>query len=265
MDKSVATMFEIFEGRFDVYPLTVKWVKEWFCSNNFIIDTAHKDRILALINNFDYKVYNVVGDLRNRIDKQFRSLTNIYLQEGKFSKVGFAVLPYLFTWNFQRFKEYFKRRKDFNLEHYFNELGSFLDRRKEKFKNFIDQKLLESIIDQNKVKTLFEEVNDKLKEIGVDENEPVGTIKLLHIFAPFYFPLLDNNIAKTVKLLTEKRSLTSTDYLRWMSNLKVWLQNYTEVEDLEKEFKSSILKLVDEGLYVMSTINLQLRVERLSL
>jgi len=30
------TMFEIFEGRYDAYPLAVRWIDEWFLSSQCI-------------------------------------------------------------------------------------------------------------------------------------------------------------------------------------------------------------------------------------
>jgi len=50
-----------------------------------------------------------------------------------------------------------------------------------------------------------------------------------------------------------------------MEALKAWLQNYDMIENLEKEAQSSILKLVDEGLYIMSSMKLRYRVDRLGL
>jgi hypothetical protein len=51
-----------------------------------------------------------------------------------------------------------------------------------------------------------------------------------------------------------------------MNALKSWIQNYVEViEKLEKDYDSSILKLIDEGLYMMSTVKLRTRVAMLGI
>lgn len=260
------TMFETFEGRFDAYPLTVKWIEEWFNCKRFIVAQEDRDRISALIKNLDYGVYGVSGELEERIDGEFKSLIENQLRSGESTNAGFAISPYLFTWNFRRFKEYFSRRKGFNLEQYFRDLGDFFESDREEFQNFRDQRLIHSQIERGKVEEIFEKVNNELKKIGIGNNEPVGTIKLLHAFSPFYFPLIDNNIAKAIGLISPRgESLRSNSYLTWMASLKAWFENFDMIEKLESESKSPILKLVDEGLYVMSSINLRLRVERLGL
>lgn len=180
--------------------------------------------------------------------------------------MGFAVAPFLFTWNFQRFKEYLKQRPDFDLEPYFRQLGTFLESKRSELELFKQKRLVEKI-EANNVKRIFEEINSKLKELGVGTNEPIGVAKLLHLFAPGYFPLIDNKIANATGLLPSKwESLTSNSYVDWMNMLRGWLQNYSEVvEELQNKFDSSILKLVDEGLYVMSTVKLRSRVRALGL
>ena len=259
-------MFEIFEGRFDAYPLAVKWMEEWFNSRGFAVQVEHEKRISSLLRNFDYAVYGVTGELRQTIDKQFSSLVANHLKKSKSENTGFAVSPYLFTWNFQRFKEYFTRRRDFSLERYFSELGRFFEADMEKLQSFRDKKLVCNEIEKAQVADIFEELNSELKELGILNNEPVGTIKLLHVCSPYYFPLIDNDIAKALGLLPPRGEiLTSHSYLKWMEALKTWLRNYDMIEDLEKEAQSSILKLVDEGLYVMSSIKLRYRVNKLGL
>lgn len=259
-------MFETFEGRFDAYPLAVRWMDEWFHSKGFAVQIEHERKISSLLENFDYGVYGVTAELRQTIDKQFKSVLEKHLKKGRTENAGFAVSLYLFTWNFQRFKEYFRRRRDFDLELYFSNLGRFFGAEKEKLQRFRDKKLVCDDIEKAQTASIFEGLNSQLKGLGINDNEPVGTIKLLHVCAPFYFPLIDNDIAKAFGLLPPRgESLTSHLYLKWMDVLKAWLQNYDMIENLEKEAQSSILKLVDEGLYVMSSIKLRYRVNRLGL
>jgi hypothetical protein len=51
-----------------------------------------------------------------------------------------------------------------------------------------------------------------------------------------------------------------------MNTLKIWLQRYSDiVEKLENEHNFSILKLVYEGLYMMSAVKQRARVAELGL
>lgn len=55
-------------------------------------------------------------------------------------------------------------------------------------------------------------------------------------------------------------------YIKWMRKLKSWLINYKDVvKELEHKYESSILKLIDEGLYIMCSVNLQIRVSKLGI
>ncbi|MEM3490331.1 MAG: hypothetical protein QXO75_11860 [Nitrososphaerota archaeon] len=273
-------MFEIFEGRNDAYPLAKKWIREWSDFGKFIIDERDNGIVNLLITSFDYDVFRNFNDkiernddewtkLVNEVDRQFKKLIENNLKAGECKNVGFAVAPFLFTWNFQRFKEYFKKRKeDFDIESYFKDLGNFLSGKKEVLRGFKDKHLIYDEIEKERVMQICDEIKGKRKETGIGNNEPIGTIKLLHVFAPCYFPLIDNDIAKTIGgLLPSKwESLTSDSYLKWMNALKSWLQNYSEVINrLEEEYDSSILKLIDEGLYMMSTVKQRARIARLGI
>jgi len=111
------------------------------------------------------------------------------------------------------------------------------------------------------------EINEKLKELGIKENEPVGVAKLLHIFAPYYFPLIDNRIAETTGLKQRGESLTVDKYIKWMEGLKNWIRSYNEekIKSIENQYSKSILKLIDEGFYVMCSVNLSLRIKLMGL
>lgn len=272
-------LFEIFEGRYDAYPLSTKWIREWLEHEGFTITERDKKRLQNLIGGLDYDVFRNFKDREERADAKWRNLVakidgqlklliKSYLKSGKYRNIGFAIAPYLFTWNFQRFKEYFKRREDkFSLERYFKSLGEFLQDKKDKLRYFRGIKLISDTVVEGKIGEVFREVNGELKELGINQNEPVGTIKLLHVFAPHYFPLIDNKIARGVRLIPQRgRSLTSEDYLKWIKSTKGWLEGYFDIiEKLESEFNSSILKLMDEGLYLMSSVKLQPRVGKLGL
>jgi hypothetical protein len=274
--KASHMLFEIFEGQYDAYPLAKKWVQEWLSFREFDVKKDDMTVINKLLEDFDCDVFRNIKDAYERNDKNWKSLKNTIINQfgrmvennfkiGWNKNVGLAVAPYLFMWNFQRFKEYFKAKK-IDLEFYFKRLGVFLESKTSEFEFFREKKLVSDQIDHGKTKKLFEQINDKLKELGIGHNEPVGTAKLLHIFAPYYFPLIDNSEAQAVGLVVYGESITSNLYLKWMVKLKEWLQKYHEqIGKLEKEHNFSILKLVDEGLYIMSTIKQKARVAELGL
>ena len=276
-------MFETFEGRFDVYPIAERWVQEWLSSGEFTVNKENSEVVARLITDFPYHVFRNFRDkfeadedkwrsLVRKVDQQFRNAVTENIKPGKCESVGFAIMPFLFTWNFQRFKQYFKKRADFSVEHYFGDLDRFIESRRQELGGYKERKLAFNGIEEENVKGLFAEVNGELKQIGIGNNEPIGTIKLLHLFAPHYFPLIDNDIGEAIGLLHPfaygygRESLTADSYLRFMSAMKSWLQNYAEsVVTLEDEFHLSILKLVDEGLYMMSTVKQRARVAQLGI
>jgi len=266
--KASHIMFEIFEGRYDAYPMAKNWVQEWLSRGIFVVQKDHIGRISNLIENFPYDVYGVNSRLKKKIDDQIKTLLRECIIIGTNKNVGFAISFYLFTWNFRRFKKYFLKKQDFSVKLYFKKLGEFIEEKKKEFKFFRKKRLIYESIDREGIKRIFNKLNDTLRELGIGNNEPVGVIKLLHIFAPFYFPLIDNEIAKTVGLISRSRweSLTFLSYLKWMKALQNWLQNYVEtIGKIENEYRSSILKLIDEGLYMMSTVKQRIRVSELGI
>ncbi len=55
-------------------------------------------------------------------------------------------------------------------------------------------------------------------------------------------------------------------YIEWMKRLKNWLEKYENIiSELEAKYNYSIIKLVDEGLYIMCSVNLQKRVDKLGI
>jgi len=274
--KASHILFELFEGRYDAYPLARKWVQEWLSFREFAIEKKDLTVIDGFIKDFDYDVFRNSRDqferddnywetLKNRIVDQFRRFVKNNFEIGRRGNVGLAVALFLFTWNFQRFKEYFKKG-NIDLEFYFKQIGTFLESKRSELEVFKDRRLISDQIDANEIRRVFEQINTELKESGVGHNEPVGSAKLLHIFAPYYFPLIDNSEAQAVGLIDYGERITSNHYLTWMIKLKEWLQNYRElIEKLEREHHSSIIKLVDEGLYIMSTVKQKARVAELGL
>lgn len=259
-------LYEIFEGRYDAYPLTKRWVQEWLTSGTFEVTISQMSRINDLIDNFNYKIHKIKDRLKEKMHKQIKETLN-KLKIGKNQNLGFAITPYLFTWNIKRFKKYFIK-PSFDLIEYSNELGNFLEDMREKLIKFRYKRLLDDHVNEARIKEIFEEINNNLREIGIKQNEPISTIKIIHVTASRYFPLIDNNIAKTVGLIVEGESIVSNSYIKWMKSLKKWLEKYREIiKVIEGKFHGnySILKLVDEGLYMMCTVNQQTRVVNLGI
>lgn len=258
-------LFEIFEGRYDVYPLTRKWIDEWFLNGEFTVKDSEKQRIANLINNINFDAFRV-KDLS--LQEKMRAQLLLLLEKisERRSNVGFAVSFFFFTWNLQRFRHYFSRKTNFSLVDYFENVGDELRRLKKQFEFFRNKNLLSDEIYEEKIIETYGKVNEILKAAGMGNNEPIGTIKLLHVFSPSYFPLLDNPIAEQMELKEKGVSVDAGLYIKWMRKLKNWLGNYKEIiKELESKYESSILKLIDEGFYMMCSVNLHIRVGKLGI
>lgn len=262
--KASHDLFEIFEGRYDLYHLARKCVDEWFLNGEFTIKDSEIQKIVNAINNLNFDAFGVNLGLQDEMKTELCLLLE-EINERQ-SNVGFAVSFFFFTWNLQRFKHYFSRRTRFSLIDYFENVGNELGRLKEEFEFFRSKNLILDDIHERKVIEIYGKVNEILKAAGMGDNEPIGTIKLLHVFSPSYFPLLDNPIAEQMRLKKKRGSVDARLYIKWMRKLKSWLGNYKEVvEELENKYESSILKLIDEGFYMMCSVNLRIRVSRLGI
>jgi len=265
--EAVHSIFEIFEGRYDVYPISRRWIDEWYKNGVFSISQNDTERLNNLKENLDYSAFGINDTkLQERIDKSFGDLITT-LNSGNCENIGFGIAPYLLTWNFRRFKEYFIGKTYFSLSSYFEDLGTFIKSIKNELEEFRKRKIYLDEIKEDKIKKIFNKANKKLKSLGINQNEPVGVVKLLHILAPNYFPLIDNPIAEATGLKQRRESLTIDEYIIWMKALKRWCENYEKkkIEEIEKRYDESILKLIDEGFYVMSSINLSLRIKLMGL
>jgi len=194
-------------------------------------------------------------------------------EKGRCENIGVRLAPYLFTWNLQRFKEYVKRSEKFDVKKYFKDLGDILNKLKnnEKFKNLFkslkDLRLDKHEIPKEDVENLFISLHRKLRKIGIGQSEPVMTIKILHTLSPNFFPLLDNNILNALKKKGKCNvSMSGKGYVRWMEYLQTWLKNYPNaISTLKKELNRSILKLVDELLYITCSVKLKNYVDKLEI
>jgi hypothetical protein len=259
-------IFEVFEGRYDAYPLSQKWLADWLTSGKFEVTEDALDRLRRLRESLDYSVFGVSDPrLRARIDDQFRVLVEEELPLAG-ANIGMGIAPFLFTWNFQRFREYLDRKPNMDLGSYFRALGDVLEAHRRELDGVHHLVLLTDGVKSDVVQRIFESISRELSTLGVGQREPVGTIKLLHIAAPYYFPLLDNRIAEVAGIKDRGQAVTLLLYIDWMRRVGNWLQDYKDVSvALENEFALSILKLLDEALYIMSSINLSARVRLLGI
>lgn len=258
-------LFEIFEGRYDAYPLARKWIDEWFLSGKFTVVHSEKQRIANLTSTLNFDAFGV-KDLRLQEKMRAQLLELLDKMSEEHSNIGFAVSFFLFTWNLQRFKHYFNRRSNFSIVEYFKNVGNELERLKKLFEFFRDKSLLSGDLYEEKVINVYTELNKILKSAGIGNNEPIGTIKLLHVISPNFFPLLDNPIAEQMGLKKKGDPIDVELYIKWMEKLKYWLRNYQDViGDLERKYKSGILKLIDEGFYIMCSVRLHIRVSKLGI
>lgn len=275
----------IFEGRYDVYPICRKWVDEWYKNGYFTIE---EDDLKSIFINLDKHNYDMFRDRRKKIedndqewdlikktaDEKIGYIVTEHLSKGQCDNIGFGISTYLFTWNFRRYKEYLishiQKQSGFDLDKHFLELGIFLNDLKKDFDSYRRKKLYTDQFNEDASRKLYSTVNSKLSQLGLGNNEPVGTSKILHMMAPYWFALIDNPIAEVVKL-KEKRSYPDTDkldinkYIIWMNFLKEFLKKYDpkSLDDFEKQMNLSILKLIDGGLYMMCTVKQSRRVNEL--
>jgi hypothetical protein len=262
--------YTIFESRGDFYPLSLRLVEEWWRNNGrYYINDEMLRFLQSGLQYLDYTIFGIKEALKSVVANAFNEFLSKYFTVGEHSNVGVAIAPYLFIWNIKRFKIYFEENPQFSLSNYFIALGHEIDRLRDEMAYFRSKRLVDCDInsDEPKVRELLKTVIKILRRLSIEyvgkkHEEPLATIKILHILAPNYFPLLDNEIAKAVGL---KRARMDT-YITWMKRLKSWLQNYVDVlEKLEKEFGLSMLKLVDECFYIMCTLDLSKRIQFLGM
>jgi hypothetical protein len=262
--------YTIFESRGDFYPLSLRLVEEWWRNNGrYCIIDEMLSFLQSGLQYLDHAIFGVEEALKSVVTNAFKEFLSKYFTVGEQSNVGVAIAPYLFTWNIKRFKTYFKENPQFSLSDYFTALGLEIDRLRDEIAYFRSKRLVDRDInsDEPKVRELLKTVIKILRRLSIEyvgkkHEEPLATIKILHILAPNYFPLLDNEIAKAVRLKRARMDV----YIIWMKRLKSWLQNYVDVlEKLEKEFGLPMLKLVDECFYIMCTVDLSKRIQFLGM
>lgn len=253
-------LFDLFDGKYDAYPFARKLAAQWLRRGEFTLDEEARRGLADSIRNFKYNVFGLGPRMRERIEPELWAL--LEAMEADRRNAGYAISIYFFTWNVRRFVEYIGKNSYFSIVKYFESLGAKLEEMRNSLAHFADKHILRDEVEDKEIVNLFNRANQALKALGIGKNEPVATAKLLHIFSPSYFPLIDNPIADCTGI----KKIDAYTYTEWIHTLKNWLKNYTEEAlQLEKNTGHTILKLVDEGLYTMCSITLKARIHSLGL
>jgi hypothetical protein len=123
--------------------------------------------------------------------------------------------------------------------------------------------------DKKMVKSLFDEMLDAL--ICGNRKSPVAVSKALHLLAPSFFPIWDNDISKAYDCYWEDSNLASSTYLAFMEKMKDLSQRIVETymnknnvdryvstsaicreASTNMPFVKSLLKIIDEYNYAMT-------------
>mgnify|MGYP001115722716 CR=1 FL=1 len=258
-------IFDIFEGRNDAYPLARRWSEEWLTSGKFEVEPNQLHNVRLLIDDFRPSVFGARAPIGNGLVDSFLQLVENRLSSPN-DNIGLGLAPFLFTWNFQRFKTYAERGKQADVSRYFSMLGQYLRGIRAELSRLKDRSFLDDAEPKADIQEVFAKVNSCLKDLGIGQNEPVGTAKILHVFAPSLLPLIDNPIAQALGLLPSRASLDFTAYRNWILRLREGLRPFsTVIRELESQHDLTILKLVDEALYVMCSVRLKYRVAHMGL
>lgn len=119
--------------------------------------------------------------------------------------------------------------------------------------------------DEALVQTLFNDMLEASRltnKRGVVRRSPVSVAKALHLLAPRFFPLWDDEIARAYRCRWPSSGLASSSYLRFMKLSQAQLAalgSLAEQEEVEKElsanarFAKPLLKFLDEYNYAHLT------------
>jgi hypothetical protein len=258
-------IFDLFEGRNDAYPLARTWAEEWLQHANFEVNQNQLQRVRALVRSFDPSVFGARPATGEALVDSLSRLVENSLPNPN-GNIGFGLAPFLFTWNFQRFKTYVEQGKQIDVSQYFSALGRHLGNFRGELARLKNRGIFDEREPQEDIQELFARVNSCLGSLGVGQNEPVGTAKILHVLAPSLLPLIDNPIARALGLLPTGSSLNFPIYREWILRLKEGLHAFSPtIQELQSQHGLPILKLVDEALYVMCSVTLRHRVASIGL
>ncbi len=251
-------LFNLFEARWDFHPAAARAASDWLATETFEIAGDTASRVAVWSQGADEAFGIRRGQEHDRFVACVAHLADALRSQPR-QNIGLGLAPYFFTWNARRFIEYLRKKKDFDAVAYFQRFGDFLVTSRRKLSRASRLELLSEAGPPDD--SLWDSIHELLKTLGINQNEPVGTIKILHIFAPRYFPLLDNRIAEAFHLKQIREPITKAVYFgTWLPKVRGWLGSFGDAPmRLEREMGGSILKLIDEAFYVISSIDLSRR------
>jgi len=102
-------LYTVFESKSDLYPLSHQLVEEYWRNNGkYHINDEVIKSLDSKLQYLNYRSFGIKGDLKRGISNAFNEFKSRHFTIGEHDNIGVAIAPYLFTWNIQRFKEYFK-------------------------------------------------------------------------------------------------------------------------------------------------------------
>lgn len=266
--KGADEIFEALEGRGDAYNLCRRWVEEWFSCGKFCITDEDRN----FLKEFELLVFNET--VKSKIENNLARLKEKL--ESYTENIGFAFSLYLISWNIRRFEIYFERNTDFSFENFFVSLKEVFNQEfLERLKALRKFHLLKNEIENDLVMNIYKKLHQKLREIGTGtQNEPVSTIKIMHIVAPSYIPLLDNPIAEALKkekvceFFSYRKGrdrgieIDPDSLIKYMAWIKENFSSFSDtILSLELEKHKSFLKLLDQAFYIRYSIDIGRRLK----
>jgi|GEM_PF-2520136 len=245
--KGADEIFEALEGRGDAYNLCRRWVEEWFSCGKFCITDEDRN----FLKEFELLIFNKEVESRIKNDlEQFKKNLENHTED-----IAFAFSLYLISWNIKRFEIYFKECTTFSFENFFISLNEVFGEKEflEDIKQIKNLHLFKNDIQEDLIRSIYRKLHDKLKNAGIKQNEPIATIKIMHIIAPYYIPLLDNPIAKALKReklcdFFKYSSYFSQDFQKNLEELNIegLLNEIRRDETRRDEIRRKIEKLLNE-------------------
>jgi len=313
-------IFEAFEGRGDIYETCRNWIEEWFQCRKFCVKEKDKRKLeKEFLEQFKSTLEITINrirdeDRRSEVKETFLRSMELLIEKipENSCKLTFAFAPYLISWNIRRFIEYFRnpiwfenlevdKNSEESLVEYFSKLNEYFNEDLIEIIGGLRQKnIFDSDIEEETIRILYEGLNEKLKSLGIRNDEPVGVIKVLHILSPHYFPLIDNPIARslaisnvfrsftlekenskkkgrkhvyricgstivcsrTITIYNAKVKLNVDSYIKYMKEIQqIFQRNRDSIEYLEKKSNKSFLKLLDQAFYIRYSIDIARRLK----
>ena len=221
-----------------LYVTTLCAMSKWLKGEDFSVEQR---QLLGYL-----KSYDLAPLLNQDSDKDQLDAFKAQLSQSSESGIGFAIAPYLFIWNIRRFDK-FSEFAHFNVVTYFSKLNEFFNDNRSHLTSFQDNHLRFNPVPLDDVNDLYKLLNSQLKSIGIDQNEFVGVMKLTHLINPYAFPIIDNDIAKGMKLVDGNRDYLSIEKcVQWHGIVSACISDFDESEVVDFEQQNiSLVRALD--------------------